>query len=275
SMTADEMADVFDEWNRGALDSYLISITRDILRFKDEDGTPLVNRILDAAGQKGTGKWTGITALDFSVPVTLIVEAVFARCLSAMKEERTRAASLLGKPSSVPFLGNRTSMLDALGKALYAAKIVSYAQGFMLMREAAKEYGWNLNYGSIALMWRGGCIIRSRFLGKIKEAFDADPGLSNLVFAPFFAAQIRENETHLRQVVSEAVQAGIPVPALSSALAWIDALRTEQLPANLIQAQRDYFGAHTYERTDRPRGQFFHTNWTGHGGSTSASTYVV
>lgn len=275
SMSAEEMAEVFDSWNKGELDSYLISITRDILRFKDEDGTPLVYHILDAAGQKGTGKWTGITALDFSVPVTLIVEAVFARCLSAMKEERMHAISLLGKPSSIPFNGDRDSMIMALGKALYAAKIISYAQGFMLMREAAKEYDWNLNYGSIALMWRGGCIIRSRFLGKIKEAFDADPGLSNLVFAPFFAQQIRENENNLRAVVGEAVRAGIPVPALSSALAWIDALRTERLPANLIQAQRDYFGAHTFERTDRPRGEFFHVNWTGHGGSTSAGTYNV
>jgi len=274
-MSADEMADVFENWNEGELDSYLISITRDILRFKDEDGKPIVDKILDAAGQKGTGKWTGITALDFSVPLTLIVEAVFARCLSSIKDERVRAKSLLGAPKGSAFSGNRGAFVEDLGKALYAAKIISYAQGFMLLREAASEYAWNLNYGSIALMWRGGCIIRSRFLGRIKEAFDADKGLSNLVFAPFFASQVLENEASLRNVVAEAVKAGIPVPSLSSALEWFDALRTDNLPANLIQAQRDYFGAHTYERVDRPRGQFFHTNWTGHGGSTSASTYVV
>ncbi len=274
-MTPDEMADVFDAWNQGELDSYLVGITRDILRHKDEDGAPLIDKILDTAGQKGTGKWTGITALDFGVPVTLIVEAVFARCLSAMKDERVRAAKILGGPSGAAFSGSRQAFVDDLGKALYAAKIISYAQGFMLLREAAAEYGWNLNYGSIAMMWRGGCIIRSRFLGRIKEAFDADASLSNLTFAPFFAEQVLKNEVALRNVVREAVAAGIPVPALSSALEWFDGLRTEQLPANLLQAQRDYFGAHTYERVDKPRGQFFHTNWTGHGGSTSASTYVV
>jgi len=274
-MTPDEMADVFDAWNQGELDSYLVGITRDILRHKDEDGAPLIDKILDTAGQKGTGKWTGITALDFGVPVTLIVEAVFARCLSAMKDERVRAAKILGGPSGAAFSGSRQAFVDDLGKALYAAKIISYAQGFMLLREAAAEYGWNLNYGSIAMMWRGGCIIRSRFLGRIKEAFDADASLSNLTFAPFFAEQVLKNEAALRNVVREAVAAGIPVPALSSALEWFDGLRTEQLPANLLQAQRDYFGAHTYERVDKPRGQFFHTNWTGHGGSTSASTYVV
>ncbi len=274
-MSADEMADVFENWNNGELDSYLISITRDILRFKDEDGSPLVDKILDAAGQKGTGKWTGITALDFGVPLTLIVEAVFARCLSSIKDERVRAKKILGAPKGAAFSGNKGSFIEDLGKALYAAKIISYAQGFMLLREAASEYTWHLNYGSIALMWRGGCIIRSRFLGKIKEAFDADKSLSNLVFAPFFSSQVLENEAALRNVVAEAVKAGIPVPALSSALEWFDALRTDNLPANLLQAQRDYFGAHTYERVDRPRGQFFHTNWTGHGGSTSASAYVV
>ncbi|MEN6499610.1 MAG: decarboxylating NADP(+)-dependent phosphogluconate dehydrogenase [Rectinema sp.] len=274
-MTPDEMAEVFDAWNQGELDSYLIGITRDILRYKDEDGSPLIDKILDTAGQKGTGKWTGITALDFNVPVTLIVEAVFARCLSAMKDERVRAVKILGRPSGTVFEGSRRVFVDDLGKALYAAKIISYAQGFMLLRQAAVEYGWNLNYGSIALMWRGGCIIRSRFLGRIKEAFDADASLSNLIFAPFFAEQVLKNEAALRNVVQEAVAAGIPVPALSSALEWFDGLRTEQLPANLLQAQRDYFGAHTYERVDKPRGQFFHTNWTGHGGSTSAGTYVV
>ena len=274
-MSADEMADIFEDWNKGELDSYLIAITRDILRYKDEDGGPIVDKILDAAGQKGTGKWTGITALDFSVPLTLIVEAVFARCLSSIKDERVRAKNLLGAPRGAIFSGNRVTFIEDLGKALYAAKIISYAQGFMLLREAASEYAWNLNYGSIALMWRGGCIIRSRFLGRIKEAFGADKELSNLVFAPFFASQVLENETALRNVIAEAVKTGIPVPALSSALEWFDGLRTENLPANLIQAQRDYFGAHTYERVDSPRGQFFHTNWTGHGGSTSASTYVV
>ncbi|HQL15972.1 MAG TPA: decarboxylating NADP(+)-dependent phosphogluconate dehydrogenase [Rectinema sp.] len=274
-MTPDEMAMVFDRWNEGELDSYLTSITSDILRFKDEDGSPLIEKILDAAGQKGTGKWAGINALNFSVPLTLIVEAVFARCISAMKDERLRAVKVLGKPIGTEFSGSQEKTIEDLGAALYAAKIISYAQGFMLMREASAAYNWKLNYGSIALMWRGGCIIRSRFLGRIKEAFDADPELSNLAFAPFFAEQLLKNEKAMRNVVAEAVVGGIPVPALSSALAWFDALRTERLPANLIQAQRDYFGAHTYERIDKPRGQFFHTNWTGHGGSTSASTYIV
>ena len=275
SMSPDEMAMVFDEWNKGELDSYLTSITSDILRYKDEDGTPLIEKILDAAGQKGTGKWAGINALNFAVPLTLIVEAVFARCISAMKDERLRAVKVLGRPTGTEYSGSHEKALKDLGAALYAAKIISYAQGFMLMREASTVYDWKLNYGSIALMWRGGCIIRSRFLGRIKEAFDVDPGLSNLVFAPFFAERLLKNEKAIRNVVTEAVAGGIPVPALSSALAWFDALRTERLPANLIQAQRDYFGAHTYERIDKPRGQFFHTNWTGHGGSTSASTYIV
>lgn len=275
SMSPDEMAMVFDEWNKGELDSYLTSITSDILRYKDEDGTPLIEKILDAAGQKGTGKWAGINALNFAVSLTLIVEAVFARCISAMKDERLRAVKVLGRPTGTEYSGSHEKALKDLGAALYAAKIISYAQGFMLMREASTVYDWKLNYGSIALMWRGGCIIRSRFLGRIKEAFDVDPGLSNLVFAPFFAERLLKNEKAIRNVVTEAVAGGIPVPALSSALAWFDALRTERLPANLIQAQRDYFGAHTYERIDKPRGQFFHTNWTGHGGSTSASTYIV
>lgn len=274
-MTPEAMADVFDAWNQGDLDSYLISITRDILRFKDEDGQPLINRILDAAGQKGTGKWTGITALDMSVPVTLIVEAVFARCLSAGRDERLKATAMLGTPPISRFEGDIGRYLADLGKALYAAKIVSYAQGFMLLREAASVYGWNLDFGSIALMWRGGCIIRSRFLGRIKDAYAAEPSLENLLFAPFFASQMKEHEASWRAVVTDALSAGIPVPALSSALAWYDGLRTERLPANLIQAQRDYFGAHTYERTDKPRGTFFHTNWTGHGGTTAAGTYIV
>ena len=275
SMSPDEMAMVFDEWNKGELDSYLTSITSDILRYKDEDGTPLIEKILDAAGQKGTGKWAGINALNFAVPLTLIVEAVFARCISAMKDERLRAVKVLGRPTGTEYSGSHEKALKDLGAALYAAKIISYAQGFMLMREASTVYDWKLNYGSIALMWRGGCIIRSRFLGRIKEAFDVDPVLSILVFPPCSAERLLKNEKAIRNVVTEAVAGGIPVPALSSALAWFDALRTERLPANLIQAQRDYFGAHTYERIDKPRGQFFHTNWTGHGGSTSASTYIV
>jgi len=274
-MNPDEIADAFEIWNRGELDSYLISITKDILHYKDDDGAPIIDKILDTAGQKGTGKWTGITALDFSVPVTLIVEAVFARCLSAMKEERLKAKKILGEPKGALFSGDKSTDIAQIGKALYAAKIISYAQGFLLLRQASMEYGWNLNYGSIALMWRGGCIIRSKFLDRIKEAFDADKELTNLVFAPFFAEQMLENEFALRAIVVEAIRAGISVPSLSSALEWFDALRTERLPANLLQAQRDYFGAHMYERIDRPRGEFFHTNWTGHSGSTSSSTYVV
>jgi len=274
-MTHDEMRDTFDAWNQGELGSYLIEITRDILGFLDTDGSPLVEKILDAAGQKGTGKWTGIAALEFGVPLTLIGEAVFARCLSAAKEERVRASTMFGKPDVPPFSGNRAVFLEALRDALYASKIVSYAQGFLLMKEAAKEYGWNLNYGNIAMMWRGGCIIRSVFLGKIKDAFDAELDLSNLMLAPFFTERIRKCEPGWRRVISEAALSGIPVPALASALAYFDGFRTASLPANLLQAQRDYFGAHTYERIDRPRGEFFHTNWTGRGGSTSASTYTA
>lgn len=274
-MSHDEMRETFERWNSGDLGSYLIEITRDILGFKDSDGSPLVENILDTAGQKGTGKWTGIAALDFGVPLTLIGEAVFARCLSAAKDERVRAAAVFGKPEVPAFSGDRAAFVDALRDALYASKIVSYAQGFLLMREAAKEYGWDLNYGNIALMWRGGCIIRSTFLGKIKEAFDKDPALSNLMLDPFFTGRVRRAEAGWRKVVAEASIAGIPVPALASALSYFDGFRTARLPANLLQAQRDYFGAHTYERTDRPRGEFFHTNWTGRGGTTSASTYNV
>ena len=274
-MSHDEMRETFERWNSGDLGSYLIEITRDILGFKDSDGSPLVENILDTAGQKGTGKWTGIAALDFGVPLTLIGEAVFARCLSAAKDERVRAAAVFGKPEVPAFSGDRAAFVDALRDALYASKIVSYAQGFLLMREAAKEYGWDLNYGNIALMWRGGCIIRSTFLGKIKEAFDKDPALSNLMLDPFFTGRVRKAEAGWRKVAAEASIAGIPVPALASALSYFDGFRTARLPANLLQAQRDYFGAHTYERTDRPRGEFFHTNWTGRGGTTSASTYNV
>jgi len=274
-MKEDEMSQVFAEWNSGDLDSYLIEITRDILKFKDEDGQPLVRKILDTAGQKGTGKWAGIAALDFGVPLTLIGESVFARCLSAAKSDRVAASRILGGPTPKAFKGERKAFIADLGAALYAAKVVSYAQGFLLMKEAAKEYGWTLDFGSIALMWRGGCIIRSAFLGKIKEAFDADEKLGNLMMAPFFAKKLAADQDSWRSIVAECAISGIPAPALCSALSYYDGMRTEVLPANLLQAQRDYFGAHTYERIDKPRGEFFHTNWTGHGGSTAASTYSV
>ena len=273
-LSYDEMGDVFDEWNRGSLGSYLIEITRDILRYRDEDGSPLAEKILDTAGQKGTGKWTGIAALEFGVPLTLIGEAVFGRCLSAAKDERVRAAGVFS-PVKIIRPADRAAFIKDLEKALYASKIVSYAQGYLLMREAAKEYKWNLNYGGIALMWRGGCIIRSVFLGKIKEAFDRKSDLENLLLDPFFKNIIEDAQDSWRRVVSTAALNGIPAPAFASALSYFDGYRSERLPANLLQAQRDYFGAHTYERMDRPRGEFFHTNWTGHGGSTSASTYTV
>lgn len=266
------MQAAFADWNKGELGSYLIEITRDILGYKDADGGPLVEKILDKAGQKGTGKWTGIAALEFAVPLTLIGEAVFARCLSAVKDERVAASKVYSAPKKT-FKGDAKAFVEDLKHALYASKIVSYAQGYLLMREAAKEYGWDLNYGGIALMWRGGCIIRSVFLGKIKEAFDKDPSLANLLMDPFFRDKIEKAQGAWRRVVAAAVENGIPVPALSSALAYFDAYRSERLPANLLQAQRDYFGAHTYERTDKPRGEWFHTNWTGRGGTTSASTY--
>jgi 6-phosphogluconate dehydrogenase len=266
------MGNVFDQWNRGNLGSYLIEITRDILRFRDTDGGALVEKILDTAGQKGTGKWTGIASLDLGAPLTLIGEAVFSRYLSAAKDERVRASRVFSgpRPSRV---ADAKAFIGDLEKALYAAKVVSYAQGYLLMREAAKEYRWNLNYGGIALMWRGGCIIRSVFLGKIKEAFDRKGDLENLLLDPFFTSVIEDAQDSWRRVVTAAVNNGIPAPALSSALAYFDAYRNERLPANLLQAQRDYFGAHTYERIDKKRGEFFHTNWTGRGGSTSASTY--
>ena len=273
-MSADEMSEVFRAWNDGELNSYLIEITRDILAYKDADGQPLVNRILDAAGQKGTGKWTGIAALDEGVPLTLIGEAVFARCLSAMKDERVIASKAFAAPA-VTFTGDKQAFLDDIKQALYAAKIVSYAQGYTLMQAAANTYGWNLNYGGIALMWRGGCIIRSIFLGKIKAAFDQNPNLSNLLLDPFFKEKIEAAQAGWRRVTAAAMTYGIPAPAFATALCYFDGYRSEFLPANLLQAQRDYFGAHTYERLDQPRGQFFHTNWTGHGGNTSASTYSV
>ncbi len=273
-MNSREMHEVFKEWNKGELDSYLIEITRDILAFEDEDGAPLVEKILDTAGQKGTGKWTGIAALEHGVPLTLIGEAVFARCLSAQKEERIKASrELKGSPKN--FTGSKKAFIEDIRNALYASKIVSYAQGYLLMRTAAKEYGWNLNYGGIALMWRGGCIIRSVFLGKIKEAFDRNPDLDNLLLDPYFKNIVINAQDSWRKVVSMAALNGIPVPAFSTALAYFDGYRAERLPANLLQAQRDYFGAHTYERIDKPRGEFFHTNWTGRGGETSSSTYNV
>jgi len=273
-MSAQEMHEVFKEWNEGELDSYLIEITRDILDYKNEEGEVVVDKILDTAGQKGTGKWTGVAALDLGVPLTLIGESVFARCLSAQKDERVIASKQLIGPKPA-FTGDKKTFINDLKSALYASKIVSYAQGYLLMREAAKEYKWNLNNGGIALMWRGGCIIRSVFLGKIKEAFERNPELTNLLLDPFFKEKVTTSQESWRKVVTAAIMNGIPVPALSSALTYFDGYRTERLPANLLQAQRDYFGAHTYERIDRPRGEFFHTNWTGRGGATSASTYVV
>lgn len=267
-----EMQQTFAAWNRGKLDSYLIEITRDILGYLDEDGTPLLEKILDSAGQKGTGRWTVNAALENGVPLTLIAEAVLARSLSALKDERVQASRVLKGPS-IAFAGDRAALVQDIQQALYAAKIVSYAQGFMLMQAAAQQYGWRLNYGGIALLWRGGCIIRSAFLGKIQEAYATEPALSNLLLAPYFRAEVDQAQAAWRRVVALAVQSGLPVPAMSSALSFFDGYRLERLPANLIQAQRDYFGAHTYERVDRPRGQFFHTDWTGLGGDATAGSY--
>ena len=271
-MTADEMHSVFSEWNKSELDSYLVEITRDILAFKDTDGAPLVDKILDTAGQKGTGKWTVIDSANLGIPITLMTEAVYSRCISSFKDERIAAAKKLKGPKP-KISGDRAKFIEQIRLALYASKIISYAQGYMLMRAAAKEYGWNLNYGGIALMWRGGCIIRSRFLGKIKEAFDKNPKLTNLLLDKFFKGEIKKCQRAWRNVVATAAKKGIPTPAFSTALNFFDGYRTERLPANLLQAQRDYFGAHTYERTDKPRGEFFHTNWTGKGGTTSSTTY--
>jgi 6-phosphogluconate dehydrogenase len=273
-MTDGEMAGVFSEWNKGDLESYLVEITADILSFKDEDGKPLVDKILDTAGQKGTGKWTAISALDLGVPLTLIGEAVFARILSSQKDERVEAAKILNTPV-IKFTGDRQQFINNLGDALFVSKLVSYAQGYLLMKAAADEYGWNLNYGGIALMWRGGCIIRSAFLGKIKQAYDHNPGLSNLLLDTYFTKKVLNAQQGWRRIVSASVLQGIPVPAMATALNYFDGFRTERLPANLLQAQRDYFGAHTYERIDKPRGEFFHTDWTGHGGDTASSTYNV
>ncbi|MBR5670791.1 MAG: decarboxylating NADP(+)-dependent phosphogluconate dehydrogenase, partial [Bacteroidales bacterium] len=273
-MSNEEMSEVFTEWNKGDLDSYLIEITRDILAYKTPEGEAVVDFILDTAGQKGTGKWTAISALDQGVPLTLISEAVFARCLSAQKDERVKASKVLAGPKPA-FKGDKKAFLADLQKALFAAKIISYAQGYTLMRAAAKEYGWDLNYGGIALMWRGGCIIRSVFLGKIKDAFTNNPALENLMVDPFFCKKLEEAQAGWRNVLATALTNGIPVPALTAALTYYDGYRCDRVPANLLQAQRDYFGAHTYERTDRPRGEFFHTNWTGHGGDTISGTYTA
>jgi len=271
-MSPKEMSETFGSWNQGRLNSYLIEITRDILAYEDEDSSPLVENILDSAGQKGTGKWTAGAALDLGIPLTLIGEAVFARFLSALKEERQAASRELPGPA-VDFSAGRQAFVDDIQQALYAAKIISYTQGYMMMRAASAAYSWSLNYGSIALMWRGGCIIRAAFLEKIKEAYDQDPGLSNLLLAPYFKGQILAAQSSWRRVVSRAAAMGIPLPAMSSALTFFDGYRRERLPANLLQAQRDYFGAHTYERLDRPRGQFFHTNWTGRGGEVASGSY--
>ncbi len=271
-MSNAEMSEIFGQWNTGNPDSYLIEITRDILAYQDENGDYVVDLILDTAGQKGTGKWTAVTALEEGTPLTLIGEAVFSRFLSALKEERVTASKVLQGPDST-FDGNRTEFINDLESALYAAKMISYTQGYMLMRAAASEYDWHLNYGGVALMWREGCIIRSQFLGKIKTAFDNNPDLTNLLLDDYFKEQMHLAQTALRNVVAVATRLGIPIPALSSALAFYDGYRHGRLPANLLQAQRDYFGAHTYERVDKPRGEFFHTNWTGTGGSVTSGSY--
>lgn len=276
-LNADDLHQVFAKWNTGPLNSYLIEITRDIFAYRDEaTGRPLVELILDTAGQKGTGKWTVNSALDLGVPLTLIAEAVFARCLSAQKEERVAASKVLSGPSVVPLpVADRSAFIDDVEMALYASKIISYAQGFALMHAMAKETGWTINNGAVALMWRGGCIIRSVFLGKIKEAFDRQPHLTNLLLDPYFAAEVQRCQAGWRRACVAGLTQGIPLPAMSAALAYFDGYRSERLPANLLQAQRDYFGAHTYERIDRPRGEFFHTNWTGRGGTTASTTYNV
>jgi 6-phosphogluconate dehydrogenase len=271
-MTADEMHAVFKEWSQGELKSYLIEITRDILAVRDDDGQALLDKILDKAGQKGTGKWAVVTALDVAAPLTLITEAVFARVLSSMKDERVLASKALEGPH-VRFTGDRKAFIDELGKALYAAKIISYAQGYQLMRAAAMDFGWKLNYGAIALMWRGGCIIRSVLLAKIKDAFDRNPELPNLLLDPFFTETVARSQLSLRTVLGQAIGNGIPTPAMSSALAYYDGYRNPNLPANLLQAQRDYFGAHQYERVDMPRGVYFHSNWSGRGGETASTVY--
>ena len=272
-LTADEFAEVFTEWNKGELDSYLIEISARSLRRRMRTGQPLVDKILDTAGQKGTGKWTAISALDLGMPVTLIGESVFARCLSALKDERVAASKVLQGPTAAKYSGEKTEFIEDVRRALYCSKMISYAQGYMLLRAAEKEQGWNLNMGGIALMWRGGCIIRSAFLGNIKEAFDKNPKLQNLLLDDFFSGALNKYQATWRKALVQAIEMGIPMPAFSTALAFYDGYRTARLPANLLQAQRDFFGAHTYERVDKPRGEFFHTNWTGRGGRVSSSTY--
>ena len=273
-LSADELYAVFADWNKGELDSYLIGITSQIFAKKDEDGTPIVDKILDTAGQKGTGKWTCFSALDLGMPVTLIGEAVFSRCLSAIKAERVAASAILSGPK-YSATQDRAAFVEDVRRALYCSKLISYAQGYMLLREAAKDQGWNLNFGGIALIWRGGCIIRSRFLGKIKEAFDKNPKLSNLLLDDFFTKVLNDYQAAWRRAIVQGVQYGVPTPAFATALAFYDGYRTPRLPANLLQAQRDFFGAHTYERVDKPRGEFFHTNWTGHGGKVASGVYNV
>ncbi|MGC2619826.1 MAG: decarboxylating NADP(+)-dependent phosphogluconate dehydrogenase [Acidobacteriaceae bacterium] len=273
--TPDELAEIFTEWNKGELDSFLIEISALIFGKKDEDGTPLVDKILDTAGQKGTGKWTVESALDLGMPVTLIGESVFARCLSAIKEERVAASKVLSGPTGQAATADRADLIENVRRALYCSKIISYTQGYMLLREAAKAYGWRVNMGGIALMWRGGCIIRSRFLGKIKDAYDKQPDLHNLLFDAFFSGALNEYQASWRKAIVKAIALGVPTPAFSTALAFFDGYRTARLPANLLQAQRDFFGAHTFERIDQPRGQFFHANWTGRGGRVSSTTYNV
>jgi|HubBroStandDraft_6_1064221.scaffolds.fasta_scaffold57151_4 6-phosphogluconate dehydrogenase len=272
-LTADELHEVFAEWNKGELDSYLIEITAEIFAKKDEDGTPMVDKILDTAGQKGTGKWTAISALDLGMPVTLIGESVFARCLSALKEERVAASKVLQGPKKTLTVADKKEFIEDVRRALYCSKMISYAQGYMLLRAVEKEMKWNLNMGGIALMWRGGCIIRSVFLGNIKAAFDKNPKLQNLLMDDFFSSALNKYQASWRKAIIHAIEIGVPMPAFSTALAFYDGYRCERLPANLLQAQRDFFGAHTYERVDKPRGEFFHTNWTGRGGKVSSSTY--
>ena len=272
-LTADQLHDIFAEWNKGELDSYLIEISAEIFAKKDEDGQPLIDKILDTAGQKGTGKWTAISALDLGMPLTLIGESVFARCLSALKDERVAASRVLNGPPGKLAIADKKQFIEDVRRALYCSKMISYAQGYMLLRAAEKDQGWHLNMGGIALMWRGGCIIRSVFLGDIKAAFDKDPGLTNLLLDDFFSSALNKYQHGWRKAIVHAIEIGVPTPAFSTALAFYDGYRTARLPANLLQAQRDFFGAHTYERIDKPRGEFFHTNWTGRGGRVSSSTY--
>jgi 6-phosphogluconate dehydrogenase len=274
-LTADDFAAVFSEWNKGELDSYLIDIAAQIFAKKDEDGKPLVDKILDTAGQKGTGKWTAISALDLGQPVTLIGESVFSRCLSALKEDRVAASKVLKGPAQRPEIADKKAFIEEVRRALYCSKMISYAQGYMLLRAAEKEYGWKLNMGGVALMWRGGCIIRSVFLGDIKKAFDKNPNLHNLLLDDFFSGALQKYQESWRKALIQGISFGVPMPAFSTALAFYDGYRTARLPANLLQAQRDFFGAHTYERVDKPRGEFFHTNWTGHGGRVASGTYTA